>query len=112
MIENTQTQEASPQEVENEHGVHYEEKQHSEEGSEGTGSVESGNTSQVPTKENSNDSEDFPSNADTPSNTEEDAPNSENKSKENVSCVTENSKNETNTPDGEASQLYYGHLQT
>lgn len=97
MIQNTQTQEASPQEVENENGVHDEENQHSEEGSEGTGSVESGNNPQVLTKENSNDSEDFPS------NTEEDAPNSENKSKENVSNVTENSKNETNTPDGEAS---------
>ena len=97
MIQNTQTQEASPQEVENENGVHDEENQHSEEGSEGTGSVESGNNPQVLTKENSNDSEDFPS------NTEEDAPNSENKSKENVSNVTGNSKNETNTPDGEAS---------
>lgn len=103
MIQNTQTQEASPQEVENENGVHDGENQHSEEGSEGIGSVESGNNPQVPTKENSHDSEDFPSNADTPSNNEEDAPNSENKSKENVSSVTDNSKNETNTPDGEAS---------
>ncbi|CAH3032353.1 unnamed protein product [Porites lobata] len=103
MIQNTQTQEASPQEVENENGVHDEENQHSEERSEGTGSVESGNNPQVPPKENSNDSEDFPSNADTPSSTEEDAPKSENKSKENVSSVTENSKNETSTPDGEAS---------
>lgn len=103
MIQNTQTQEASPQEVENENGVHDEENQHSEERCEGTGSVESGNNPQVPPKENSNDSEDFPSNADTPSSTEEDAPKSENKSKENVSSVTENSKNETSTPDGEAS---------